>query len=60
MSDLNKEEDKKKNQLWSEMGDFEIIDPSEFVDSSKDIIKCEKSKENSLTKYDNLTVNIIG
>lgn len=60
MSDLNKEEDKKKNQLWSEMGDFEIIDASEFVDSSKDIIKCEKSKENSLTKYDNLTVNIIG
>ena len=44
MSDLNKEEDKKKNQLWSEMGDFEIIDASEFVDSSKDIIKCEKSK----------------
>ena len=60
MSDLNKEEDNnnKKNNVWSEIGDFEIIDPSEIIDSSTEKIICIKQEENSLTKYNDLTVII--
>ena len=60
MSDLNKEEENKKNKVWSEMGDFEIIDASDFIDSSKDILKCQKARPNGLTKFDNISVNITG
>ena len=60
MSDLNKEENNnnKKNNVWSEIGDFEIIDPSEIIDSSTEKIICIKQEENSLTKYNDLTVII--
>ena len=59
MSDLNKEEDNiKKNNVWSEIGDFEIIDPSEIVDTSSEKLVCIKQEENSLSKYNDLTVNI--
>ena len=60
MSDLNKEEDNNntKNNVWSEIGDFEIIDPSEIIDSSTEKIICIKQEENSLTKYNDLTVII--
>ena len=60
MSDLDKEEQKKNNNLWSEIGDFEIIDSSEFIDNSKDKLICIKQKENSLLKYNNLNVYITG
>ena len=63
MSDLNKEEEqdnKKKNKIWSEIGDFEIIEPSEFIDSSTDRLKCVKQKENSLSKFNDLNVTITG
>ncbi len=60
MSDLNKEEEHKKNNLWSEIGDFEIIDSSEFIDSATDKLKCLKQKENSICKYNDLNVSIIG
>ena len=56
MSDLNKDENNNKNKIF---GEFEIIDESEFHDSSsKEIIKCIKQKENTLTKYKDLSVNI--
>ena len=56
MSDLNKDEKNNKNKIF---GEFEIIDESEFHDSSsKEIIKCIKQKENALTKYKDLSVNI--
>ena len=56
MSDLNKDENNNKNKIF---GEFEIIDESEFHDSSsKEIIKCIKQKENALTKYKDLSVNI--
>lgn len=62
MSDLNKgnEENEKKKNLWSEMGDFEILDSSDFIDSSTDKIKCVKQRENSLYKYNDLYVSITG
>ncbi len=50
----------KKKNVWSEMGDFEILDSNELIDFSKDIIKCEKPRQNSITKFDNISVNIIG
>ena len=56
----NKEEEKNKNNLTSEIGDFEIIDSSSFIDSSRDKLICVKQKENSLYKYNNLYVNITG
>ena len=60
-SNLNKQEDiKKVNSVSSEMGDFEIIEPSEFIDSSTDKLMCIKQEENSLTKYNDLTVIIKG
>ena len=56
MSDLNKDENDKKNNIFSE---FEIIDESEFHKApSKEIIKCIKQNENSLTKYEDLYVDI--
>ena len=60
MSDLDKEDQKKNNNIWSEIGDFEIIDSSEFIDNSKDKLICIKQKENSLLKYNNLNVYITG
>ena len=64
MSDLVNEDEepdkKKKNNLWSGVGDFEIIESSEFIDSSTDKLKCIKQKENSLSKYNDLRVNITG
>jgi hypothetical protein len=38
--------------------DYEIIEISEFIDSNEDKIQCIKQKENSLTKYNNLYVEI--
>ena len=55
----NKEEENKKN-LTSEIGDFEIIDSSSFIDSSKDKLICIKQRENSLLKYNDLNVDITG
>jgi hypothetical protein len=56
MSDLNKDENDKKNNIFAE---FEIIDESEFHKTpSKEIIKCIKQKENSLAKYEDLYVDI--
>ncbi len=62
MSDLNKENDEndKKKKLWSEMGDFEILDSSDFMDSSTEKLKCVKQRENSLYKYNDLYVTITG
>ena len=60
MSDLNKEDQKRNNNLWSEIGDFEIIDSSEIIDNSKDKLICIKQKENSLCKYNDLNVYITG
>ena len=59
MSDI-KGEERKKNSLRSEFGEFEIIDPSELIDYSIDKIKCEKQKENSLSHLDDINVDIIG
>ena len=56
MSDLSNEE-KAKNKLPG-FEDYEIIDASEFIDSSTDKIQCVKQNENSLTKFDNLYVEI--
>ncbi len=56
MSDLNKDENDKKNNIF---GEFEIIDDSEFHKTpSKEIIKCIKQNENSLSKYEDLYVDI--
>lgn len=60
MSDLNKNEENKNNCISSEMGDFEILDESEFIDSSKDKLVCIKQIENNLLKYNDLYVNITG
>ena len=54
MSDLNKEKIKIPG-----FEDYEIIDSSEFIDSSTDKFPCIKQKENSLSKYDNLYVEIL-
>ena len=54
MSDLNKEKIKIPG-----FEDYEIIDSSEFIDSSTDKFPCIKQKENSLSKYDNLYVEIM-
>ena len=42
------------------MGDFEILDSSDFMDSSTEKIKCVKQRENSLYKYNDLYVTITG
>ena len=60
MEDLNKNEENKNNYISSEMGDFEILDESEFIDSSKDKLVCIKQIENNLLKYNDLYVNITG
>jgi len=39
--------------------DYEIIETSEFIDSTEDKIQCIKQKENSLTKHNNLYVEIL-
>ena len=39
--------------------DYEIIESSEFIDSSTDKLICVKQKENSLSKYDNLYVEVL-
>ena len=57
MSDLTKEENNKTNKV-SGFEDYEIIDSSEFIDSSTDKLECVKQKSNSLTDYDNLYVEI--
>ena len=57
MSDLDKEEGGKKKDIWE---DFEIMDSSQFIDTSKDKLLCIKQPENSLSKYNDLEVNIIG
>ena len=57
MSDLSKEGNSK---IIKPPGfeDYEIIDSSEFIDSSTDKLVCIKQKENSLSKYNNLYVDI--
>ena len=39
--------------------DYEIIETSEFIDSTEDKIQCIKQKENSLTKHNGLYVEIL-
>ena len=51
-SDLN------KNKIPG-FEDYEIIDSSEFIDSSTDKLICVKQKENSLSKYNNLYVEVL-
>ena len=58
MSDLSKEDNSNKNKIAG-FEDYEIIDSSEFIDSSTDKLVCIKQKENSLSKYDNLYVEIL-
>ena len=58
-SNSNKHEEN-KNNIISEIGDFEIIDSSNFIDSSTDKLICIKQKENSLYKFNDLNVNITG
>ena len=57
MSDLSKEDNSNKNKIAG-FEDYEIIDSSEFIDSSTDKLVCIKQKENSLSKLDNLTVEV--
>ena len=48
-----------KNKIKIEgFEDYEIIDSSEFIDSSSDKLICIKQKENSLSKLDNLHVEV--
>ena len=60
MSDLSKEENNKINKVNNIPGfeDYEIIDTSEFIDSSSDKLECIKQRNNSLTDHDNLYVEI--
>ena len=56
LSDLTNED---KNKIKIEgFEDYEIIDSSEFIDSSSDKLICIKQKENSLSKLDNLHVEV--
>ena len=57
MSDLDKEEGGKKKNI---LEDFEILESSQFIDTSTDKLICIKQPENSLSKYNDLKVNIIG
>ena len=57
MSDLSNEGNSKIIKLPG-FEDYEIIDSSEFIDSSTDKLMCIKQKENSLSKYNNLYVDI--
>ena len=57
MSDLSNEGNSKIIKLPG-FEDYEIIDSSEFIDSSTDKLVCIKQKENSLSKYNNLYVDI--
>ena len=57
LSDLSNEGDSKSKLKQFE--DYEIIDTSEFIDSSNDIISCIKPKENKLSQYNNLYIDII-
>ena len=57
MSDLTNEGNSKIIKLPG-FEDYEIIDSSEFIDSSTDKLVCIKQKENSLSKYNNLYVDI--
>ena len=61
MSDLSKEENNKINKVNNIPGfeDYEIIDTSEFIDSSSDKLECIKQRNNSLTDHDNLYVEIL-
>ena len=58
MSNLNPSKEDQNKNVYSEMGDFEILDPSEFIDSTKDILNCKKPIENSIAKYDDISVDI--
>ena len=58
MSDLSKEENNKINNIPG-FEDYEIIDTSEFIDSSSDKLECIKQRNNSLTDHDNLYVEIL-
>ena len=49
---------KQNNNKIPGFEDYEIIEISEFIDSNADMIQCIKQKENSLTKYNNLYVEI--
>ena len=56
LSDLTNED---RNKIKIEgFEDYEIIDSSEFIDSSSDKLICIKQKENSLSKLDNLHVEV--
>ena len=57
MSDLSDDEKSKKIKLPG-FEDYEIMDSSDFIDSSTDKLMCIKQKENSLSKYSNLYVDI--
>ena len=57
MSDLSDDEKSKKIKLPG-FEDYEIMDSSDFIDSSTDKLMCIKQKENSLSKYNNLYVDI--
>ena len=57
MSDLSNEGNSKIIKLPG-FEDYEIIDSSEFIDSSTDKLVCIKQKENSLSGYNNLYVDI--
>ena len=57
MSDLSDEEKSKKIKFPG-FEDYEILDSSEFIDSSTDKLVCIKQKDNSLSKYNNLYVDI--
>jgi hypothetical protein len=57
MSDLSDDEKSKKIKLPG-FEDYEIMDSSDFIDSSTDKLVCIKQKENSLSKYNNLYVDI--
>ena len=57
MSDLTNEGNSKIIKLPG-FEDYEIIDSSEFIDSSTDKLVCIKQKENSLSGYNNLYVDI--
>ena len=57
MSDLSDDEKSKKIKLLG-FEDYEIMDSSDFIDSSTDKLVCIKQKENSLSKYNNLYVDI--
>ena len=57
MSNLDRKDGEKKTNL---LDDFEILESSQFIDTSTDKLLCIKQPENSLSKYNDLNVNIIG